>query len=1513
MRRRKKSSFANFEFNNLEPRQMLAGVVNLDINTTPVPFGLPYRSDVSFQARQALPLIEFNGSIMYSAHDGAGTELWFNDGTPTGNELADLVPGPDSSELLDGVKLNGKVILGGYSGLYLSDGTPGGTSQFTDKVSRLYSKFSVWNDKAYFIGRAPSDNTQSSAIFETNGTPEGTREIFDLTDYGTPTRGGAESFLPVTTVVNGHFIFGLRDSSFNGRRFYSLNIENSSIELIHSKRNNGNSELVGTESFGNVEVLHIAELNTGASVSWISKFVVTDGTQDGTRELSYSAVGGSDNISGRVARSGNHFLFNERNLGLVKLDPLTGETTDFNVEKPNEVEFATGPGERQYFISAKVGGRTLLRYVENGELHDVVEVPFWSSPFAQDGETFYFMTGSSGSLWVSDGTELGTQMVYDFSDTDWRLSNIKHFDGAILNGRLYFYLFNQLNRNVLWVSDGTELGTLPIEEPSELTYGTYTAKNFGSPSVTFNDSVIYATQFYREEKPYRLISTDGTKANTYEFASFDEQPKSLIRLGDKFYFHIDGVFWKSDGTSEGTEPFQTFDKISIYRDSYVYEDKLYFFADNKQTGELGIWLLEAGREQAQFLASTSVNNQLAITSRGDVFFGDGAKLFKWVPASSQLVLVRELDYEFASISNLNTVDDRLFFSANVSQDEQSRPWVSDGTEAGTRVLLDGDTRRAPFHVFNGHAYFAINDREQHYSVWRANGTEDAELFFDLQMAHWDRPGFESAGNSLFMVFRTISSTGSFGRSLYVSDGTTENTTFIGEPEFDSIVAIEFQDEVYFTGYTQEVGGELFRTNGTPEGTELVVDIIPGHFGSRPSFLGALENVLVFETQQTSGAYEANPYLFPISRELFAYDPNITDDIEVTSTADSGPGSLRQAIIDSNQKSGTQNIVFDLPADSIIQVTSGLPAITDTIIIDGTQHPDYVESPVIAVQPVAENGPTRGFTVRADDSIIKGLAIGGFDFNGIDVLRANDVMISENFIGFSVDTMPLGNNQRGVRIWNSNRTQVLDNVIANNRLDGLFVVGDSRDSMIASNRIGTDPTGQLDYGNGTAGIQIRSGYTNVIDNLIAGNDWTGIAINGTTSVENTIDGNVIGLAADDTELGNSGYGVLSRAPDNVIQNNTIAGNSHYGVFLQRADRQQLLGNRIGINQNEEAVANRGGGIRSLSSGEVRIDDNTISGNRGAGIHMTGSESTDIRISNNRIGTDSTGMLDVGNTGYGLHFHTVFGATIQENTISGNDGGGVYSVGNSSSLYLGNYIGVAADGISALHNSLFGMWIGSDAMLDQIGSLEKPNVLSDAFRPIALVGSAENRIEYNFIGTDARQTENLGGLYGILLQSNAANNTISQNYFDHTSIAIRNISQANGNRFSSNSMGEGVLTGIDNGSLGLQENDSGDLDEGPNRMQNSPEFTGFTRAQDGKLEFQYRVDTLGESASFPLTVELYLANQNRVGMQMLASATYNLGDDIQSIFYEGDIRSGSQLVLLTFDADGNTSEFSEFLTI
>src|SRR5262249_30539447 len=109
---------------------------------------------------------------------------------------------------------------------------------------------------------------------------------------------------------------------------------------------------------------------------------------------------------------------------------------------------------------------------------------------------------------------------------------------------------------------------------------------------------------------------------------------------------------------------------------------------------------------------------------------------------------------------------------------------------------------------------------------------------------------------------------------------------------------------------------------------------------------------------------------------------ITDGLfQVTTTDDSGPGSLRQAILDSNAATGATNTIdFDIPGQGIqpINLAAPLPPITNAVLIDGTSQPGYAGTPLIKL--IAHDAGTfDGLTITGSDVTVRGLTPDSFGF------------------------------------------------------------------------------------------------------------------------------------------------------------------------------------------------------------------------------------------------------------------------------------------------------------------------------------------------------------------------------------------------------------------------------------------------------------------------------------------------------------------------------------------------------
>jgi surface protein len=280
----------------------------------------------------------------------------------------------------------------------------------------------------------------------------------------------------------------------------------------------------------------------------------------------------------------------------------------------------------------------------------------------------------------------------------------------------------------------------------------------------------------------------------------------------------------------------------------------------------------------------------------------------------------------------------------------------------------------------------------------------------------------------------------------------------------------------------------------------------------------------------------------------------------------------------------------------------------------------------------------------------------------------------------------------------------------------------------SNFIGTDVSGSDDQGNSESGVYIYKvsnntigGTTPVAGNVISGNDRNGVMIFATEiepATDNLIQGNLIGTdALGESAIGNSEDGVnIFNAANNIVggttagAGNVISGNTLNGVriVINFATGNLVQGNLIGTNvAGVTTIGNGQSGVEIQNApgntvgGTVPEARNVISGNK-KGIYISSAAATGNFVEGNFIGTDVTGSQDLGNTVEGVWINRTSDNTIggsvsgAGNVISGNGGDGVVIVGivsipASGNRVEGNYIGTDATGLTALGNDNRGVAI------------------------------------------------------------------------------------------------------------------------------------------------------------------------------------------------------------------------------
>jgi parallel beta-helix repeat protein len=315
---------------------------------------------------------------------------------------------------------------------------------------------------------------------------------------------------------------------------------------------------------------------------------------------------------------------------------------------------------------------------------------------------------------------------------------------------------------------------------------------------------------------------------------------------------------------------------------------------------------------------------------------------------------------------------------------------------------------------------------------------------------------------------------------------------------------------------------------------------------------------------------------------------------VTTTADAGPGTLRQAIDDSNVAVGKDSIAFAIGTGAqIISPLTALPALTDTAgtIVDGSSQPGFAAgAPVITIDGSSAGTGSNGLQIQGGLSTVLGLIVQNFDGDQLEISGGgNDAVLGCTLIGTGAD--PSGDGvEVGAADCRIGGPAVGDrNVIgANLSQSGVNIIGAGTGAIVENNVIGANAAGAAATPNGTGVTVLDANDVTIINNLISGNSGDGVTLTG--SANNIIlRGNRIGTDAPGTgDLGNGGA----------------------GIALTNTGGIGPIGDQIGDSGAPNIIAfNDGAGVSISGTGTNNaISGNSIFSNTGLGIDLGASGRT-----------------------------------------------------------------------------------------------------------------------------------------------------------------------------------------------------------------------------------------------------------------------------------------------------------------
>jgi ELWxxDGT repeat protein len=816
---------------------------------------------VSVPVIEAADFTAVGTTVFFTAFDQeSGRELWKTDGTSAGTaRVADIASGADSSTPTSLVAFNGSLYFTADDGvhgreLWKSDGTAAGTvmvkdvsalaggldayndySAFVDDPKGRPAKMVVANGVLFFVGNA--DDT-GHELWKTNGTEAGTTLVADINTAG--------SSYPYELTALGDTVFFAADNNVEGTELWKSDGTES-----------GTKRVLDINTIIHVDPDTQVESTMGSFPSWLTAvgttlyFVGDDG------------INGPELWKTDGTKAGTVLV---KDINAV-VDPLASDPSDPSVV----VTFGSSPawltavGTTLYFTADDgVNGRELWKSTGTAtgttlvkDINTAVDSSDPDNPFALGsapqwltavGTTLYFSAddGVKGrELWKSTGTASGTTLVKDInpnvddSDPDYpvpRGSDPRYLTNV--NGKLYFSADGGADSSEtdveLWKSDGTASGTVAAANLNES--GLYDDSTFG---------------YAYGSSPTGLSAVGGTlyfSATTPANYMFDPN-------GDSYFASLHLTNTATGATADvGTIPDDTITQDAVYIDSYM---SLYY-------GE-------------------------PVAFKGAVYFTatngtSGHELWKTDGTAAGTVLLKDIlsGAEGSYPSSFTVVGNTLFFVAEGPAGNEL--WKTDGTASGTVQVKDiasGQSGSNPYELtaVGNTLYFAATNGTSGYELWKTDGTAAGTVLVkNIRADVADQDGLGSASylsSSSPLSFTVIGSTlyfsaddGVHGRELWKTDGTAAGTTMVADiddtvdPDSGPSSGLEgsygdmtvLNGKPFFLGYDPTHGRELWTSDGTAAGTQILADIAPGADSSDIQ-LGAIFNGSLYFSAYGSGGHE----------------------------------------------------------------------------------------------------------------------------------------------------------------------------------------------------------------------------------------------------------------------------------------------------------------------------------------------------------------------------------------------------------------------------------------------------------------------------------------------------------------------------------------------------------------------------------------------------------------------------------------------------------------------------------
>lgn len=538
--------------------------------------------------------------------------------------------------------------------------------------------------------------------------------------------------------------------------------------------------------------------------------------------------------------------------------------------------------------------------------------------------------------------------------------------------------------------------------------------------------------------------------------------------------------------------------------------------------------------------------------------------------------------------------------AHYALDETSGTTAIDSSSNSNNGTLIGGSTRVDGYIGIGAIDFAAD-------FDRVEVADNTALDFgsgDFSTSFWFNSGFPPAANARLIG----QADGANGWVIFSDNAGDLNFLVLGSTTSTTVSVNGLLDNTWHhltaqrSGNSFEVYIDGSLVSSTTANVGTVTSTEPLMLGTSTAisseYDGLLDEVRIYNRALSTaeiGELAAPPLVVDTTSDVADGDTSSIKALRTDKGAD-GRISLREAILATNNSANgaaPDEIHFDISGvgPHTIAVTSALPDITDTVVIDGTTDPDFLSTPIIELSGASAGASVNGLSLAdgSDGSTIRGLVINRFNGVGVDIQSGADGnTIAGNYVGTDVTgTLDFGNDTIGILVFSANNviggTTAADrNVASGNQLDGIRIEGvAATNNTIIGNYVGLNATGTASLGNAQYGIRLNVGASGTVvggdtaaeRNVIASDGFAAIDFSGDAAANVRVQGNYIGTDATGTsELGNATYGLLLRngARNNLIggiapgEGNLISGHSTaIGMFdgVSSTFNNAVLGNSI----------------------------------------------------------------------------------------------------------------------------------------------------------------------------------------------------------------------------------------------------------------------------------------------------------------------------------------------------------------